>query len=252
MKRKRWAILLAVAGVVLILIMLKWTQHDSNKTSANVIQLSEIDIFGQDAFIDISAGEFIRGSTAPCSKGEELPIHRVQITKPFSILREPVAIEAWEKIMKDTETTAFAIDGKIVDVTWLEAVEFTKRLSDYTGENYSLPTEAEWEYAARKALDQVSVESSSDYLEFFTIGEWCYDAFQGYRSFGDPAVDPIWGPRSRLFVEFFGEEFKIVRGLRHDGECSVPYSHRDYYTADYKTKLIGFRIVRINQSQARQ
>lgn len=205
-------------------------------------RLNETAIFGENAFAEIPPGAFVRGSTAPCSKGEELPIHDVQITKPVRILRQPVSVDAWKKIMGTDTSNVASKDGMAVGVTWLKAVEFAKRVSAHTGAKYALPTEAEWEFAARKAHENNDAET--DPLDFFAIGEWCHDTFIGYSGFEDNGVDPVFGPDP--LGAFLGVEAKIVRGLRHEGECPVPYSHRDYYLAETAMDNVGFRLVRLD------
>ena len=77
-----------------------------------------------------------------------LPAHTVQM-KSFAIGKFEVTQDEWFAVM-GTRPAHFK-NGKnpVEQVTWKHAREFTRKLSEKTGKSYRLPTEAEWEYAAR-------------------------------------------------------------------------------------------------------
>jgi formylglycine-generating enzyme required for sulfatase activity len=87
----------------------------------------------------------------------ELPRHLVSVPA-FAMGRYPVTQAQWHFIAGleaiernlDADLSLFKGDDRPVEqVSWLEAIEFCNRLSRYTGREYRLPTEAEWEYACR-------------------------------------------------------------------------------------------------------
>jgi formylglycine-generating enzyme required for sulfatase activity len=103
----------------------------------------------------IPEGSFLMGSTE--GDNDEKPQHLVSV-KSFFIGKYPITQSQWKKVASlpkinldlDPEIAFFSGDDlPIEQVSWLDAVEFCKRLSAKTGYNYRLPTEAEWEYAAR-------------------------------------------------------------------------------------------------------
>jgi formylglycine-generating enzyme required for sulfatase activity len=102
-------------------------------------------------FILIPAGEFQMGSED--GGGDEKPVHRVRITRPFYLGKYPVTQAQWEAVMgKGNNPSCFTEDpnGPVEQVSWQDAQDFLQRLSAKEGgQAYRLPTEAEWEYAAR-------------------------------------------------------------------------------------------------------
>ena len=95
----------------------------------------------------IPAGSFNMGSEEGYI--DEKPVHCVTISKPFYMGVYEVTQEQYKQIM-DAKPSKF--DGKnlpVENVSWFDAVEFCRRLSETEGLYYRLPTEAEWEYACR-------------------------------------------------------------------------------------------------------
>lgn len=101
----------------------------------------------------VPAGSFQMGSgTTPF----ERPVHKVTIAKPFAIGRTLVTFDQWTACADDggcknrPDTQGFGGDTRpVIDVSWLDAKEYAAWLSAKTGKTYRLPSEAEWEDAAR-------------------------------------------------------------------------------------------------------
>ncbi|MBX7218451.1 MAG: SUMF1/EgtB/PvdO family nonheme iron enzyme [Blastocatellia bacterium] len=100
--------------------------------------------------IALSGGNLLQGSP-PEEKGrseDEGPQHEVTLD-PFFISKYEVTQAQWQAVM-GYNPSFFKGDNFPVDqITWAEAVEFCARLTQKTGRHYRLPTESEWEYAAR-------------------------------------------------------------------------------------------------------
>src|SRR6202167_2094075 len=103
-------------------------------------------------FVRIASGEFIMG----CSTGDEAcdadekPAHRVQISKSFEIGKYEVTQAQWQAVMGSNPSTIKGDDHPVETVSKNEAHDFLARLNARNdGYKYRLPTEAEWEYAAR-------------------------------------------------------------------------------------------------------
>ena len=106
--------------------------------------------------IAIPGGEFLMG-TASAEYPDEGPPHTVKI-RPFYLSRHEVTQAQWRAVAAlprvaralDPDPSAFKGDDLPVEqVSWLDAMEFCERLSRKTRHVYHLPSEAEWEYAAR-------------------------------------------------------------------------------------------------------
>ncbi len=113
--------------------------------------------------VSIPGGTFTMGSpdTESERRNTEGPRHQVTM-QPFFIGRYPITQAQWsfvatlEQIDRRLEADPSAFKGDrrpVENVSWYEAVEFCQRLSRHTGNEYRLPTEAEWEYACRAGTE---------------------------------------------------------------------------------------------------
>jgi formylglycine-generating enzyme required for sulfatase activity len=103
--------------------------------------------------IAIPAGTFNMGSKADpfanqVDPPDELPQHTVSI-REFSVGKYEVTQEQWFAVMGTNPSKLKGRNLPVEQVSWEEAQSFVKKLSERTGKKYRLPTEAEWEYAAR-------------------------------------------------------------------------------------------------------
>ncbi|SAK65921.1 serine/threonine kinase [Caballeronia hypogeia] len=107
--------------------------------------------------IPLSPGSFTMGSNN--DDPAEKPPHRVSIAHPFAIGKYEVTVEQWNactdagactRIAPDAESsTPPPANSPMRNVSWDDANVYVKWLSKVAGKSYRLPTEAEWEYAAR-------------------------------------------------------------------------------------------------------
>src|SRR5579872_2228414 len=103
-------------------------------------------------FVKIAPGEFLMG----CSEGdnicpaEEKPAHRVRITKAFEMGKYEVTQAQWQAVMGSNPSTIKGDDHPVETVSKNDAHDFIAKLNARNdGYKYRLPSEAEWEYAAR-------------------------------------------------------------------------------------------------------
>jgi formylglycine-generating enzyme required for sulfatase activity len=101
----------------------------------------------------VPSGEFDMGGREIPS---EMPPHHVAIAKPFAIGRRETTFAEWDACVSDGNCKYRPDDrgwGRgnlpVIDVSWEDAKAFIGWLSQKTGRKYRLPSEAEWEYAAR-------------------------------------------------------------------------------------------------------
>ncbi len=103
-------------------------------------------------FVLIPPGTFVMGSPAEEAHRDASELqHPVTISSPFYMQTTEVTVEQWQTVMgkgflgrkKGTG------DMPVVKVSWHDSIEFIDKLNQITGDRYMLPTEAQWEYAAR-------------------------------------------------------------------------------------------------------
>jgi len=170
----------------------------------------------------IPGGTFLMGSPAGEGSDDEHPQHEVTVSS-FFISKTPITQAQWRiiasrtdlKVKRDldpdparfkddpdpqtlpnyvsSETVPTRWDRPIERVSWYDAVEFCDRLSQLTGREYRLPSEAEWEYACRAVLPDSSSTSESNQNPTyppFHFGETLTDQLANYRASSTYADEP--------------------------------------------------------------
>jgi formylglycine-generating enzyme required for sulfatase activity len=103
-------------------------------------------------FVLIPAGEFMMGSPDGDKKAAEWerPRHKVIISKPFYLGKYEVTQAQWEAVMGNNPSEFKGRNNPVEHLFYVDVLDFIKKLNQKEGGNkYRLPTEAEWEYAAR-------------------------------------------------------------------------------------------------------
>ena len=105
--------------------------------------------------IPLPAGEFIMGNKAN-TRYSSAPRHKVTFAKPFALAKHEVTFAEWDACASEGGCQKYPKDegwgrGRrpVINVTWYDAQQYASWLSKKTGKTYRLPSEAEWEYAAR-------------------------------------------------------------------------------------------------------
>ncbi len=109
--------------------------------------------------IHIPTGKFVMGSN---EQNKEKPPHEVSIGE-FYIGKYPVTQKQWQAVMGNNPSNFRGDDLPVDQVSWYAARMFCQKLAQKTGRKIRLPTEAEWEYAARGATkDQSHIYAGSN------------------------------------------------------------------------------------------
>jgi formylglycine-generating enzyme required for sulfatase activity len=94
----------------------------------------------------IPGGKFMMGDDQ--HHQDEQPIHQVELA-PFLMGKYPITQAQYQAIMGEAIGHGLGADYPIEQINWHDALAFCTKLSQQTGKQYTLPTEAQWEYACR-------------------------------------------------------------------------------------------------------
>ena len=208
----------------------------------------------------LARGEGYWGSAE--AKGREVSAVTVS---DFYLGRTEVTQAQWEKVMGGNPSRFKGPDRPVEQVSWGDAREFVEKLAKRTGRPYRLPTEAEWEYAARSGgrAEQWAGTSDPDRLGDYAwhrgnsgrethgvglklpnglglhdmsgnVWEWCQDFYaEGYA--GGPGVADPQGPAAGTL--------RIERGGSWDDEPELlRTSYRHFAAPTWIRDALGFRV----------
>lgn len=243
----------------------EWIDVTWNPTITLTQLRSVVDMMNNMLFIPAKGKEFFMGKNI--GKGYDSPQHTVTFSADYYMCKYEVTRSLWYAIMNDSIITEEDM-LPITLVTWNDAVAFTKQLNKLTGLPFSLPTEAQWEYAAAGGenylyagsdnIREVAYYSSNANGRLHPVGEkhenefdlydlsgnaaeWCTDWMSRYAH--TQTTDPQ-GP-----AENPGHHKKIVRGGSYlTNEHDMNIRHRSVQTYDTAEPHIGFRVV-LNKGQ---
>lgn len=235
--------------------------------------------------LPIPAGEFMMGSpeTEEGRLDRESPPHPVKVSA-FHMGKFPITQAQWTAIAKtkqikcrlEPDPSHFkGGDLPVEQVSWDDAIEFCDRLSRETGKRYSLPSEAQWEYACRAGtttpfhFGETIDASIANYDGNYTYGsgkegeyrskttpvghfktsanefglydmhgnvwEWCADCWHENYE-GAPDDGSVWNASD-------DSGSKVLRdGSWYDNPWFCRSAFRYYGTSDCRSRLIGFRV----------
>ena len=209
----------------------------------------------------VSGDTFQMGSTDSDAYNNEKNVHSVTLNS-YRIGKYEVTQELWEAVMGSNPSYFKGPKRPVENVSWKDCDDFIKELDSLTGQNFRLPTEAEWEYAARggKNKNSYKYSGSNDLADVAWYGdnsssethdvgqkspnslglydmsgnvwEWCYDWYGAYPS--SSQINPS-GPSSG--------SYRVLRGgcwYFNARFCRVSY--RGCYTPSYRNSNGGFRL----------
>ena len=215
--------------------------------------------------VEIDGGAFSMGATyEQCSDAYEWekPVHRVTLSNYF-ILQHPVTQEQWDAVMPSNPSFNRGKSLPVDSVSWDDCIQFIDALNELSGLTFKLPTEAQWEFAARGGnkhrdlkfsgcnnLDMVGwYEMNSDcvtqpirHKQANEIGlfdmsgnvwEWCDDWYDVYDK--NNVTNPVGATSGTR---------KVLRGgCCNSNAICCRVSYRIGRNVKYKDRAVGFRLV---------
>ena len=130
----------------------------------------------------VEGGSFQMGGTDEEADDDEKPTHEVKVSS-FYLGKYPVTQDLWGLIMEDNPSTYKGANHPVHNVSWDDAKIFIQKLNKQTNQSYRLPTEAEWEFAARGGIHtEEYLYSGSDKLS--EVGWYSENAGNGTMAVG--------------------------------------------------------------------
>ena len=235
--------------------------------------------------IPVEGGTFTMGATAEQggeADDDEKPTHQVTLSS-YAIGKHEVTQALWQAVMGNNPSQFKGDNLPVERVSWDDCQEFISKLNSITGRSFRLPTEAEWEFAARGGkkskgykysgsnnLDEVAWYDGNSGNQTHPVGtkkpnelgiydmsgnvwEWCADWYDNYSS--SPSTDPT-GPSSGSFRMSRGGSWNVdawycrvsYRNRSRPGGWSLRVwislvSHRFGSLPDYGNGGLGLRLV---------
>ena len=216
--------------------------------------------------VPVEGGTFTMGATleqGSDAHGDEKPVHKVTLSS-FAIGQTEVTQELWEAVMGSNPSSYKGAKRPVEEVSWNDCQTFITKLNQLTGKKFRLPTEAEWEYAARggknskgykyagsNTIDEVAWYASNWGIQTHDVAtkkpnelglydmsgnvwEWCQDLYGSNYYSSSPQTNPT-GPSS-------GSN-RVLRGgsrIHYARDCRV--SLRYYDDPDWRSISCGLRL----------
>ncbi len=221
--------------------------------------------FGSEQFALIPAGTFQMGDAVGNGRDVELPVHTVNLTQSFYIQKTEVTQAQWQAVM-GSNPSYFSTCGDLCpveQVNWDDIQTFITTLNAQDpGKNYRLPTEAEWEYAARAGttgdyggtgvLDDMGwYEDNSNstthpvalklanawdlYDMHGNVAEWVQDWFSGTYYSVSPTNDPQGPATTRTWRVFRGGSWGSLAAMARS-------ANRGGFSPSRRYSSLGFRL----------
>ena len=215
--------------------------------------------------VKVEAGSFNMGATPEMKSPykDEKPVHRVTMTNDYYIGKYEVTQALWQAVMGSNPSYFKGDDLPVEQVSWNDCQDFISKLNAMTGKRFRLPSEAEWEYAARggkksrgyqysgsNTLGDVAWYEGNSGSKPHAVGtkqpnelgiydmtgnvyEWCQDWYGSYSS--SPQTNPIGAVSGSSRVDRGGSWFFTAKHCRS--------SYRFNLTPGYRLNFLGLRLV---------
>ena len=194
--------------------------------------------------VKVEAGTFMMGATSEMKNSlkQEKPVHQVILTNDYYMGKYEVTQALWKTVMGSNPSSFNGNDLPVENISWNDCQKFISKLNSMTGRKFRLPTEAEWEYAARGGkksrgylysgsnnISDVAWYDGNSKNETHPVGmkqanelgiydmsgnvsEWCQDRFGAYSSLSQ--TNPIGSVSGTCRVYRGGDQINNSRLCR--------------------------------------
>ena len=215
--------------------------------------------------VKVEAGSFDMGATPEMENPweDEKPVHRVTLTNNYYVGKYEITQALWQAVMGNNPSRFKGDDLPVEKVSWDDCQDFISKLNAMTGKRFRLPSEAEWEYAARGGKKSRGYQYSGSntfgdvawyygnsgpkthavgtkqpnelgiYDMIGNVWEWCQDWFGSYSS--SPQTNPTGAASGSYRVYRGGSWCNSARDCRT--------SYRRGNTPDFRYFDLGLRLV---------
>ena len=248
------------SGVTYVLTLVKpvFAQQDQTNISIPVRYGLTIEM------VKVEGGTFMMGATPEMQNPyeQEKPVHQVTLTNDYYMGKYEVTQALWQAVMESNPSNFKGANLPVEQVSWDDCQVFLTKLNSMTGRKFRLPTEAEWEYAARGGKKSLGYQYSgsnnisdvawykdnsggithsvgmkqANELGIFdmngNVWEWCQDWFDSYSS--SSQTNPTGA---------ISGAFRVFRGSSWGGNVRMCHlSCRDRYVTYCRNYRLGFRL----------
>ncbi len=216
--------------------------------------------------VAVQGGSFQMGATAEQGSDaydDEKPAHRVTLSD-YYIGQTEVSQALWQAVMGSNPSNWKGDNLPVEQVSWDDCQQFITKLNQLTGKKFRLPTEAEWEYAARGGdksrgykyvgsndigsvawyegnsgskthpVGQKQANELGIYDMAGNVWEWCQDWYDEKYYGKSPSTNPCNNTSASDRVRRGGSWYSYARSCR--------VSHRNYYDPDDRNYYLGLRL----------
>lgn len=274
-KRKMWIGIGVIAVAVIVIGLELISDYNAsyiNEDGEKHEQLPQKTITVNGVSFDmiwVEAGTFTMGvDTINLSK----PAHKVTLTKNYYIGKTEVTQALWEAVMGGDPSWYEDASKPVSNVSWDDCELFLSKLNTLTDLNFRLPTEAEWEYAARGGnrscnyrysgsndIDEVAwYRDNSNYTVHAVatkkpnelgiydmsgnVAEWCSDWYDKNYYKYSPQIDPIGPDNGKMRVKRGGDYLDTYE-LMSRGHYEYSGNDEDWYYRMLRDVRTGLRLV---------
>lgn len=207
--------------------------------------------------VDVPAGIFIFGCEDDSAELDEGPVHEVCVNS-FRMSKYELTQEIWISVMRYNPSFFKGKNLPVESVSYNDVKGFIDKLNKKTGHSYRLPTEVEWEYAAKYVIETSNTpiqeyawfcDNSAE--ETHPVGEKAPNALGIYDLVGNVNewTDTHYSGCNYAGIKILSEEdnlsnLMVFRGGSFNAEikhCRI--SNRNYAPADVRNYSLGFRLV---------